>query len=68
MRHLTVVNNHNEVVGVVTRKDLMGFSMVERLSHRIQEEMEQEERRQERSQELQSPVRERHAAADANVI
>ncbi|KAK7115171.1 chloride channel protein C-like isoform X2 [Littorina saxatilis] len=36
MRHLTVVDNHNEVVGMVTRKDLMGFNMVERLSHCLQ--------------------------------
>ncbi len=32
LRHLTVVDAHNAVVGVITRKDLMGFNMEEKLS------------------------------------
>ena len=32
LRHLTVVNINNQVVGIITRKDLMGFSMEEHLS------------------------------------
>ena len=32
LRHLTVTDNDNHVVGVITRKDLMGFHMEERLS------------------------------------
>lgn len=32
LRHLTVVNEDNEVVGVITRKDLMGFNMEEKLA------------------------------------
>lgn len=31
LRHLTVVNNQNQVVGIITRKDLMGFKMEEKL-------------------------------------
>ena len=31
LRHLTVVDNENRVVGVITRKDLMGFNMEEKL-------------------------------------
>ena len=37
LRHLTVVDDHNHVVGVITRKDLMGFSMEEKLSDIIRE-------------------------------
>lgn len=44
LRHLTVVDIHNEVVGIVTRKDLMGFSMVERLGQCMQEQIDREER------------------------
>ena len=43
MRHLTVVDNHNEVVGIVTRKDLMGFNIVERLGQCLQAELHREE-------------------------
>ena len=43
LRHLTVVDNHNEVVGIITRKDLMGFSMVERLGQCMQEQIDREE-------------------------
>ena len=32
LRHLTVVDEDNSVVGILTRKDLMGFSIEERLS------------------------------------
>ncbi|ELU14761.1 hypothetical protein CAPTEDRAFT_80579, partial [Capitella teleta] len=27
LRHLTIVDCHNHVVGILTRKDLMGFAM-----------------------------------------
>ncbi len=33
LRHLTVVDEHNHVVGVITRKDLMGFQMEEKLGN-----------------------------------
>ena len=33
LRHLTVVNGHNSVVGIITRKDLMGFHLEEKLAH-----------------------------------
>ena len=35
LRHLTVVDEHNRVVGVITRKDLMGFNIEEKLSNII---------------------------------
>ena len=31
LRHLTVVDQHNHVLGILTRKDLMGYAMEERL-------------------------------------
>lgn len=31
LRHLTVVNHHNQVVGIITRKDLMGYNLEEQL-------------------------------------
>ncbi|PIK45697.1 hypothetical protein BSL78_17446 [Apostichopus japonicus] len=31
LRHLTVLNGQNQVVGIITRKDLMGFRMEEKL-------------------------------------
>eukprot|EP00058_Branchiostoma_floridae_P026129 XP_002611619.1 hypothetical protein BRAFLDRAFT_63732 [Branchiostoma floridae] len=34
MRHLPVVDSGNHVIGVLTRKDLMGFSLEERVVHR----------------------------------
>ncbi len=37
LRHLTVVNECNQVVGVITRKDLMGFNMEEKISDIIKE-------------------------------
>ena len=33
LRHLTVIDEHNHVVGIITRKDLMGFNMEEKLSN-----------------------------------
>jgi chloride channel 7 len=33
LRHLTVVNDHNEVVGMVTRKDLARYRMEKHLGH-----------------------------------
>jgi CBS domain-containing protein len=34
LRHLTVVDKLNRVVGIVTRKDLMGFNVEEKLEQR----------------------------------
>ena len=31
LRHLVVVNSSNEVEGIITRKDLMGFSLEDKL-------------------------------------
>ncbi|GFO14219.1 chloride channel protein [Plakobranchus ocellatus] len=36
LRHLTVVDECNQVKGIITRKDLMGFHMVETLGHIMQ--------------------------------
>ncbi|KAH3778781.1 H(+)/Cl(-) exchange transporter 6-like isoform X2 [Dreissena polymorpha] len=35
LRHLTVTNSRNIVKGIITRKDLMGFSLQERLTEKI---------------------------------
>ncbi|XP_045194209.1 H(+)/Cl(-) exchange transporter 6-like isoform X2 [Mercenaria mercenaria] len=35
LRHLTVIDNNNIVKGIITRKDLMGFSLQERLTNRL---------------------------------
>ena len=32
LRHLTVVDTSNQVTGIITRKDLMGHNIVEKLS------------------------------------
>lgn len=32
LRHLTVVDSSNKVLGIITRKDLMGFNIVEKVS------------------------------------
>ncbi|XP_064610554.1 chloride channel protein C-like [Liolophura sinensis] len=32
LRHLTVVNDHNHVLGIITRKDLMGYNIEEKLT------------------------------------
>lgn len=50
LRHLTVVDQHNEVVGIVTRKDLMGYNMEECLSRTVKREIQQEGHPFERSQ------------------
>ena len=34
LRHLTVVDMANRVVGIISRKDLMGFSLEEKLEQR----------------------------------
>ena len=34
LRHLTVVDMANRVVGIISRKDLMGFALEERLEQR----------------------------------
>ena len=34
LRHLTVVDSRNIVKGIITRKDLMGFSMQEKLTNK----------------------------------
>jgi CBS domain-containing protein len=38
LRHLTVVNQRNQVVGVISRKDLMGFNLEERLEDKRKKE------------------------------
>lgn len=35
LRHLTVIDNMNIVKGIITRKDLMGFSLQERLTNKL---------------------------------
>lgn len=35
LRHLTVVDSQNTVKGLITRKDLMGFYMEERLEEKM---------------------------------
>ena len=40
LRHLTVVNSRNIVKGIITRKDLMGFSMQEKLSNKVAMDMQ----------------------------
>lgn len=37
LRHLCIINDNNYVVGIITRKDLMGFKMEEKLGERINE-------------------------------
>ena len=34
LRHLTVVDNANRVVGIISRKDLMGYNLEEKLEQR----------------------------------
>ncbi|XP_078602294.1 chloride channel protein B-like isoform X1 [Branchiostoma floridae x Branchiostoma japonicum] len=41
MRHLPVVDSGNHMVGVITRKTLMGFSLEERLTSKLQSELKQ---------------------------
>ncbi|XP_078683930.1 chloride channel protein C-like isoform X1 [Branchiostoma floridae x Branchiostoma belcheri] len=42
MRHLPVVDSGNHVLGVITRKTLMGFSLEERLTSKLQSELRQQ--------------------------
>ena len=42
LRHLTVINRHNHVVGMITRKDLMTFNIEEKLIHKAKEELAEE--------------------------
>ncbi|KAK6185139.1 hypothetical protein SNE40_007435 [Patella caerulea] len=44
LRHLTVVDDENHVVGIITRKDLMGFNLNEKLSGLLFEELEKNSR------------------------
>ncbi|ESO89755.1 hypothetical protein LOTGIDRAFT_124505, partial [Lottia gigantea] len=44
LRHMPVVNSENHVVGIITRKDLMGFNLNEKLSDLLYEEMEMNSR------------------------
>ncbi|XP_078688574.1 chloride channel protein C-like isoform X1 [Branchiostoma floridae x Branchiostoma belcheri] len=41
LRHLTVVDDTNKVVGIITRKDLMGFHLEESLAAILQQQLEQ---------------------------
>ena len=41
LRHLTVVDRCNRVVGMITRKDLMGFNLEEKITEIIDEQSEQ---------------------------
>nr|XP_039274350.1 chloride transport protein 6-like [Styela clava] len=41
LRHLPAVNETNEVVGIITRKDLMGFKLEERLNHIAEHDREE---------------------------
>ncbi|XP_076448834.1 chloride channel protein C-like [Babylonia areolata] len=63
LRHLTVVSSHGEVVGVVTRKDLMGFSIVEKLGHTLQDQLEHLHHHH--PHEMTSPVEEGHLGGGA---
>ncbi|KAI0211782.1 hypothetical protein LSAT2_003353 [Lamellibrachia satsuma] len=40
LRHLTVVNHKNEVVGIITRKDLMAFNLEKKLTQKIMQDAE----------------------------
>ena len=40
VRHLTVVNHKNEVVGIITRKDLMAFNLEKKLTQKIMQDAE----------------------------
>ncbi|XP_013403924.1 chloride channel protein C [Lingula anatina] len=42
LRHMTVIDEQNHVMGIITRKDLMGFSLEERLSTVIEQERARE--------------------------
>ncbi|KAJ8303302.1 hypothetical protein KUTeg_019698 [Tegillarca granosa] len=44
LRHLTVVNDSNVVIGIITRKDLMGFNMEENISRVLDQEMQGQSR------------------------
>lgn len=41
LRHLTVVDRCNRVVGMITRKDLMGFNLEEKITEIIDEQSEE---------------------------
>ena len=52
LRHLTVVNNQSHVVGIITRKDLMGFSMEEKLHSKMIASLNQDETENDQQQEI----------------
>jgi chloride channel 7 len=43
LRHMAVVDENNHVIGVITRKDLMGFNMEEKLALKISRAQSQED-------------------------
>lgn len=43
LRHMTVVDENNRVIGVITRKDLMGFNLEEKLLSKIRQTQSDEE-------------------------
>lgn len=43
LRHMAVVDENNHVIGVITRKDLMGFNMEEKLTMKISRTQSQED-------------------------
>ena len=57
LRHLTVVNECNQVVGVITRKDLMGFNMEEKISDIIQQSFRRSSSSVELNENINSPNR-----------
>lgn len=43
LRHMTVVDENNRVIGVITRKDLMGFNLEGKLLSKIRQTQSSED-------------------------